>query len=65
MLKKIVWSVTMVATGAIIGGVTVVAASIDDPKPNTGVIQSGPCPTEDSCDLDYRDGQWYAYPTIP
>jgi len=24
-----------------------------------------PCPTEDSCELDYRDGAWHITPTVP
>lgn len=23
------------------------------------------CPTEDSCTLDFRDGQWHVTPTVP
>jgi hypothetical protein len=28
-------------------------------------MQQVDCPTEDSCTIDYRNGQWYIEPDVP
>jgi hypothetical protein len=67
-LTMAVGATAMLATGMMIGNATadrpveVVYVerewSPTDPHPQF-------CPTEDSCDIDYRDGYWYVTPTVP
>ena len=38
------------------------SSAIGIPIPVSDIVY---CPTEDSCDIDYRNGTWWITPTIP
>lgn len=56
------WLVAFVV--AAILGFGIAVATVVEPAGSKDTVVV-PCPTEDSCALDYRDGAWHITPVIP
>lgn len=56
------WLVASVVAAILGFGVAVATVAAQAGSKDTVVV---PCPTEDSCAVDYRDGAWHITPVTP
>ncbi len=66
-MRKTIVKAGLVLAGwaALCGGLWLVSDQDEAPGPETVKVTGVHCPSEDSCEVDYRDGAWHVTEVAP